>query len=42
MGAIDLESVRRYRAAMNSRGVQSSRQKPLPRVRADIDICRVA
>jgi NAD+ synthase (glutamine-hydrolysing) len=40
MAAIELESVRRFRAAMNSRGVQAARQDPLPRVYADIEICK--
>lgn len=40
MAAIDLDVVRRYRAAMNSRAQQSSRQEALPRVKADINICR--
>ena len=38
--AIDLDTVRRHRAAMNSRAHQSSAQKQLPRVHADIYICR--
>lgn len=40
MAAVELESIRRYRAAMNSRGVQAASQKPFPRVYADIEISR--
>jgi NAD+ synthase (glutamine-hydrolysing) len=40
MAAVELESIRRYRAAMNSRGVQAASQTPFPRVYADIEISR--
>ena len=40
VGVLDLDEVRMKRAGMNSRGVQSSKQKRFPRVKANIDICR--
>jgi NAD+ synthase (glutamine-hydrolysing) len=41
LGAVDLDIVRRYRTAMNSRAMQSAKQIKFPRVVADIDICRL-
>ena len=40
LGVLDLDVVRSQRAANPSRGVQSSKQKRIPRVEADINICR--